>query len=139
MSKDLWPADVQEAASKMGGAWLKASDFEGEGMALTIKSVEKIKSSNPKYGTVETDYLFKKEVLEIGETFHFVFETAEGEEKTFDSKSAPLFIAIQQAQIKAGDTITIKREGVTDKTRYYVSKLDNSPKDKTPNPDDIPF
>jgi len=125
MSNDLWPADVQEAASKMGGNWLKASDFEGEGMTLTIKSVEKIKSGNPKYGTVETDYLYKKEVLELGETFHFIFENKEGEEKMFDSKSAPLFIAMQQAQIEAGDTIHIKREGVTDKTRYYVTKQEN--------------
>lgn len=125
MNNNLWPEDVQEAASKMGGAWLKAAEFDGEGLVLTIKSVETIKSSNPKYGALPTDYLVKKEVLEEGESFHYLFENAAGEEKMFDSKSAPLFIAMQQAQIEAGDTIHIKREGSGEKTRYDVSKVEN--------------
>lgn len=125
MSKDLWPSDVRDAAAKMGGNWLKAEMFEGEGMVLTIKSVEKVKSTNPKYGAVATDYLYKNEVLELGETFHFIFVDSEGKEKMIDSKSSPLFIAMQQAQIEAGDTIHIKREGESEKTRYYVSKREN--------------
>lgn len=117
-------ADVVEAAKKLGGNWIKAEMFEGEGLTLKINKVEKVTSRNPKYGAVAADYLVKNEILDVGETFHFIFEDASGEEKMLDSKSAPLFIGMQSAQVEAGDWVKITRTGKTDETRYEVVKVE---------------
>jgi hypothetical protein len=120
----IWPADVEDAAKKLGGNWVKAEMFEGEGLTLRINKVEKVAARNPKYGATETDYLVKNEILEVGETFHFVFEDESGQEKMLDSKSAPLFIGMQSAQVEAGDWVKIQRTGKTDETRYTVEKVE---------------
>ena len=119
----IWPNDVQESVDKLGSNWLKPIDFE-EGLTLQIKSVEKIKGRNPKYAAQATDYLVKNEILEVGETFHFVFVTPEGEERQLDSKSTPFFIGMKQAECEPGDWVKITRTGKTDETRYTVEKVE---------------
>lgn len=121
----IWPPEVEEAASKVGGKWIKAGEFEGEGLTLTIKRVEKVRANNPKYGAEEKDYLVKNEILEVGETFKYIFEDAEGNEREHDSASTPMYIGFKQAEIEAGDLIKVKREGDRDKTRYYVQKVNS--------------
>ena len=123
MTNNIWPEEVQESVNKLGGTWLKGTDFDGDGITLQLKGIEKVISTNPKYGAIVTDYLVKNEVLEIGETFHYVFLTKEGEEKQFDSKSTPFFIGMKNAECEIDDWINIRREGERDKTRYFVEKV----------------
>ena len=145
MSDSIWPDDVKEAASKMGGNWLKSEAFEG-GLTLKVKKVEKVVSRNPKYGAIESDYLVKNEILEVGQTFHYVFETADGQEKMIDSKSAPFFIGMTNAQIEAEDWVKITRSGERDETRYDVEKVEAPESSKTApqsdenlDPNQVPF
>lgn len=137
--KSIWPPEVEEAASKVGGKWIKASEFEGKGLTLTIVRVEKVKANNPKYGAEEKDYLVKNEILEVGETFKYVFQDEAGEEREHDSASTPMFIGFKQADIEAGDTVTIRREGKADKTRYFVEKVKSDDVKEGADPDAIPF
>lgn len=143
---DIFPDDVREAADKVGGDWIKASEFEGEGLMLQFsKPMDKIKASNPKYGAEEDDYLVKQEILEIGETFRYHFKTAEGQDKKIDSASTPFFIGVKQCEdLGVGDWVKITRTGKTDKTRYTVEKVAPlSPRKKDypngPDPKDTPF
>lgn len=121
----IFPKDVEEAANKMGGEWISALEFE-QGLTLKIsKPMEKVKSFNPKYGAEEKDYLVKKEILDIGETFRYHFITPEGEERKIDSKSSPMFIGFRSVEeLGIGDWIHVKRTGKTDQTRFTVEKVD---------------
>ena len=143
MSKPIWPEEVNEAVEKLGSNWLKPSSFEGKGLVLQVKRVEKITSRNPKYGAVATDYLVKNEVLEIGDTFHYVFGTPEGHEKQLDSKSTPFFIGMKQSECEANDWVRIVREGERDETRYTITKVDTpvkeEAKDTHDDSKDLPF
>src|SRR5665213_2410504 len=116
---NFFPDDVKEAADKIGGDWLKGSDFDG-GLVLQVsKPMEKIKSNNPMYGAQEDDFLVKQDILEEGETLRYTFTTPEGAEKKFDSKSAPFFLGFKQCEeLGVGDWVNITRTGKTDKTRY---------------------
>ena len=145
---NFFPEDVREAAAKMGGDWIDANEFEGEGLTLKCVSVTKIVGNNPKYAADEKNYLYKKGVLAIGEQFHYIFQNAEGVEQKFDSASAPLFIAFQTAEIEAGDWVAITREGKATNTRYIVLKtVQPAPVAKNKveyptegnNPDKVPF
>lgn len=121
----IFPEDVQEAADKIGGNWIKAAEFEGDGLVLQlIKPLEKVKSTNPKYGAEEKDFLVKNEILEVGETFRYTFKTTEGTERQIDSKSTPMFIGFKQVEeLGVGDWIKIVRTGKTDQTRFTVEKV----------------
>lgn len=125
---NIFPDDVKEAADKIGGDWIKAGEFEGNGLVLKIaKPMEKVRATNPKYGAQEADYLVKNELLEVGETFRFTFETADGSERKIDTKSTPFFIAFKQCadkEVGVGDWVLIQRTGKTDETRYTVEKVD---------------
>lgn len=151
---DFIPKDVQEAADKAGGNWIKASEFEGKGLVLQVsKPMEKVKSNNPKYGAQEKDYLVKTEILEVGETFHYTFMTPEGNERQIDSASGPMFIGFKQCEeLGVGDWVQITREGERSDTRFTVEKVDApsvSPRksildssqtlEQPVNPEDIPF
>lgn len=120
----IFPPEVVASASQVGGKWIKASEFEGEGLTLKIKKVEKVRANNPKYGAEEKDYLVKNEILEVGETFKYLFEDAEGNEREHDSASTPMFIGFQQAELEGGEWVKIRREGKMDKTRYFVEKIE---------------
>ncbi len=142
---DFFPEDIKDAADKMGSDYIKGSEFDGAGLTLKLtKPLEKIKANNPKYGANDKDFLVKNEILEEGETFRFVFEDAEGQIRTFDSKSAPFFLGFKQCnELGVGDWVHISRTGKTTETRYEVEKVDGFAakvkKADAPNPDDIPF
>lgn len=126
MSNDIFPKEVRNAAEKMGGDWYKGSDFDGEGQIVQVaKAMEVVRSNNPLYGAVETDFLVKQEIIEEGQTLRFTFKTASDGDKRFDTKSAPFFIAFKQCEeLGVGDWVKITRTGKTDKTRYEVVKVD---------------
>ena len=145
----MFPKEVREKASKIGGDFIKAAEFEGEGLTLQVaKPMEKIASQ---YGAEEGDFLVNNEILEVGQTFRYSFNTADGQERKLDSNSTPLFIGFKQCEdLGVGDWVKITRTGKTDKTRYAVEKVDapsgakpvakrNSAEDYEPNPDDVPF
>lgn len=133
--------DIDEKVATMVNEWIKAEEFE-KSPVLQFKSVEKIKSQ---YGAKEKDSIVLKKILEEGETFRYLFEDADGNTRKHDSTSFPLFIGVQEAEINEGDWLKITREGVKDKTRYYVEITPQpAPSPKADpvdnvNPDDIPF
>lgn len=148
----IFPDDVKEAADKLGGNWIKATEFEGAGLVLQMfKPLEKLKSNNPKYGAQEKDFLVKREILETGETFRYTFLTPDGRERQIDSASGPMFIGFKQCEeLGVGDWIKITREGERSETRFTVTKVEKpeitQPEvTKTPYPkddidvNDIPF
>src|SRR5487761_2293984 len=99
MNKDIFPEDVREASDKIGGDWIKGAEFDGDGLTLQlIQPVEKMRASNPKYGAEEKDFLVKNEILEVGDTFRYIFKTAEGTDRKIDSTSSPFFIAFKQCE-----------------------------------------
>lgn len=142
----VFPEDVNEAAEKLGNDWVKPDEFDGEGATLQIKGVEKIASRNPKYGAVETDYLVKNDVLEVGQTFQYTFADKEGVVRKLDSKSTPFFIAFKQANPAPDAWVRIQRTGKTTETRYTVEVVGgDKPVEKIPtvqideDPNAIPF
>lgn len=131
----IFPDDVRDAADKMGGEWIKPSEFES-GLTLQFsKPLEKVVARNPKYGGQETDYLVKNDILEKGETFEFTFLSEDGTERKLHSKSAPFFIAFKQVEeLGVGDWVTITRTGKTDETRYTVEKIEHGEVKAKPAP-----
>ncbi len=94
--------------------------------------MEKMKSTNPKYGAQETDFLVKEEILEEGETFRYIFKTTDGKERKLDTKSAPFFLGIKQCEeLGVNDWVKITRTGKTDETRYEVVKVDAPSEDSS--------
>ena len=120
----IFPDEVNEAAGSMGGGFVKAAEFEGNGLTVQLaEKMEVIAASNPKYGATEIDYLVKKGILEVGQTLRFVFKDNLGHERKFDTKSAPFFIALNQVQgLTVGDWVNITRTGSLDKTRYSAMR-----------------
>lgn len=140
------PDDVKEAANKMGSDWIKGEEFDGEGLTLqVVQQLEKVRSNNPKYGAQETDFLVKNDILEVGESFRFVFKTADGTERKFDTKSSPFFIAFKQCEdLGVDDWVKITRTGKTTETRYIAEKVDapvsqEKPVEEEIDPSKIPF
>jgi hypothetical protein len=123
---DIFPQDIKDASDKIGSDWIKGSEYDGDGLVLQFaKPIEKITPTNPKYGAEETDFLVKNEILEVGQTLRYVFTTADGTERKFDSASTPFFIGIKQCEdLGVGDWVHIVRTGKTDKTRYTATKVD---------------
>lgn len=125
MTENMFPADVEEAAKKMGGEWITAAEFEDSPILQIVKPIEKVKSTNPKYGAEEKDYLVKTEILDVGETFRYYFRTPEGIERKIDSKSSPMFIGFRQVEdLSVGDWVKVTRTGKTDQTRFAVEKVE---------------
>lgn len=122
---DVFPEDVREAAEKIGGDWIKGSEFEGEGLVLQVaKPMEKITSTNALYGATEDDFLVENNILTVGQSLRFTFTTPEGKERKIDTKSSPFFIGFKQCEdLGVGDWVRITRTGKTDKTRYTVEKV----------------
>lgn len=117
----IFGSDVDEAAQKLNMATIKAKEFEGKGLTLQFLSVEKIKSQ---YGAEADASIVEKGILDEGEQFLFKFKDAEGLDRKHYSTSMPFFIGMQQTEINEEDWLHIRREGVKDKTRYYVEKVD---------------
>lgn len=136
----IFPDDVKEPADKMGGQWIKAEEFESGPILQVTKAMEVVKSRNPKYGADEKNYLVKQEILKIGETFHYTFQTTDGVTRMIDSTSPALFIGIKNCEeLGIGDWVKITRTGKTDQTRYEVVKVPAPANAPEINPDDIPF
>lgn len=117
----IFDAKITEAAKKMNKTYIKADEFQGDGLVLQITGTEKIKSQ---YGASAENSLVEREILEEGETFRYSFKDAEGTVRKHDSTSMPLFISMSQLEINFGDWIHIKREGKGDKTRYSIEAVD---------------
>lgn len=147
----IFDQETMEKANSIGGAWIKAPEFDGDGLILQIKSVEKIKSQ---YGAKAEESIVEREILEEGEAFRFIFEDNTSTQRKHDSTSFPLFIAMQSSEFNVGDWLHIKREGKTDKTRYTAEKVDapeistfstttkdsfEYPEDDSEDPSNIPF
>ena len=135
MSKFI-PENISESAKSMGGSFLKAADFEGDGLVLQCEGMEKVKSNNPKFGANDQDTLYKQEILDIGDTFRYSFKTQEGENKTLESKSTAVFIAFNEANLENGEWVRISKTGKMDETRYNIERVD-APKTKYPQPEDV--
>lgn len=146
MTNDIFPKDVREAADKIENEWITPSEFE-KGLTLQlIKPLEAVKANNPKYGTDEKDYLYKNNLLGLGEQFRYVFKTINGNERRIDSKSPPLFIGFKQCEeCGVGDWLLITRTGQTTETRFTVEKLETpelsqiKPAEEEIDPKSIPF
>ena len=126
MNNDFMPSDIREAADKMGNDFIKAVEFEGEGLILQVSQpMTKIRSNNPQYGAQDGDFLVKQEVLEVGDTFQYIFTDAGGNERKFDSKSAPFFLGFKSVdELKVGDWVKITRTGKTTETRYTIERAE---------------
>lgn len=129
------PDDIKEAAASAGGGkFIKAEEFEGKGLVLKVKSFEKIKSKNPKFGANEKDALMDQGILKEGETFKYSFESGENdgdgfpEQRTVESKSLALFIAFSECDPEAGDWVRISKTGKMEETRYVVEKVEEPKK-----------
>lgn len=137
----IFPKNIEEAANKIGGDWVKGAEFDGEGLTLQlIAPMEVVKS--PMYGATETDWLVKNEIIGEGETLRFHFKDASGKERKHDTTSTPFFIAFKQVEeLNVGDWVQIARTGKTDKTRYTVVKVDAPvlAAPETVSQDGIPF
>lgn len=122
-SQSFLPEDVKQISDQLTNDWLKASEFDGDGLTLKVlKPLEKVKSQ---YGAEEDDYLAKNGILEAGESFRYTFLTPQGKERKIDSASTPFFIGFKQCEeLGVGDWVKIVRTGKTDKTRYSVTKID---------------
>lgn len=126
MGKKVIP---EELKVKIASHFLKGEDF-ANGLKLSVKGFKVIVSKDPKYGATEVDYLFKSEKLKKGETFQYLFETLVldeeidiPDEKVFESKSAPFFIAFSGVDPEIGDQLLIKRDGEGTKTTYKIEKF----------------
>lgn len=117
------------AVEKMNKETIKAAEFEKEGLVLQFKSVKKEKSQ---YGAEEDSKIVERGILEEGEQFTFVFTDKDGDTRRHYSKSMPFFIGMQQVEINEDDWVHIRREGVKDKTRYYVEVIGGPVSTKKP-------
>ncbi len=115
----LFDKDTMDKAGKSD--WYTGADFEGAGLTLQIKKVEKVKSQ---YGATTNDGLVEKGILEEGETFRYTFADASGAEKNMDTHSFPFMIAMQGAEFNFGDWLHITRTGKLRDTRYTAEKVE---------------
>ena len=124
---NIFPPDVKEASDKIESEWISAKEFDGEGLILQIvQPLEKMVSTNPKYGAKADNFLVKNAILEVGETFRYIFKSSKGNDRKIDTNSAPFFIGFKQAtaedEVGVGDWVEIVRTGETTETRYEVTK-----------------
>jgi hypothetical protein len=103
-----------------GNEWLSGDDFEKEGQTLQIIKVEHVSSP---YGAADDNYFVQQDILEVGQTFRYVFKDGNGEEKKFDSLSRPFAIAFEQAEIDLQDWVYLTRTGTGKNTRYQAQKV----------------
>ena len=135
---NFFPESVNEAASKMGDDWVKVEQLEA-GITLQLAKPMEIKASkNPQYGAKEDNYLVKQNILEEGQTMHFIFNNAAGEPQYLDTNSAPFFIALKNIEeLGVGDWIKIVRTGKATNTRYTISKVEAPVSPAKPQPDSL--
>ena len=115
----LFDKDIMDKAGKSD--WYTGADFEGDGLTLQIKKVEKVKSQ---FGATADSGMVEREILDEGEVFRYTFADKDGTEKNFDSHSMPFMIGMQNSEFNLGDWLLIKRTGKLRDTRYTVEKVD---------------
>jgi hypothetical protein len=132
--------EVDKAADAMTKATIKAKEFEGKGLKLQFKSVERIRGQ---YGAAEDSSIVEKGILEEGEQFLYKFVDEEGMERKHYSTSMPFFIGMKQIEFNEGDWLFIKREGKTAKDTRYTAEVISGVEVKKPKPeitkDEVPF
>jgi hypothetical protein len=123
------PKIYKEQNTAGGGEFLKASNFEGNGMTLEVKDFKVIRAKNADFGANSNDYLMTSGMLKEGETIRYTFRTMpdkdgfDGSDKTFDSKSVGFYISFSQLDPEKGDKIHIAKTGTGKNTRYDISKV----------------
>ena len=132
------PKDMEKVGKS---EWLTGADFEGDGLVLKIKSVEKVKSQ---YGAGADNAMVERAILQEGETFRYVFEDVGGNDRQFDSHSMPFMIGMTNAEFNFGDWLFIKRTGKLRDTRYTPEKVDapvsqNNSEEESIDPSSVPF
>lgn len=138
----IFDKETQDKANNMGGNFIKATEFEGEGLNLRIDTVEKVSSQ---YGGKAEDSIVEHGVLEEGQSFRYTFTDKTDSQRKHDSASMPMFIGFHQADVNLGDFLNVKREGKVDKTRYHVTKIEPFEikafeyPEETVDPKNIPF
>ena len=97
-------------------SFLKGADFDG-GLTLEIVKMEKFVPADKKYGVhnylvdgaIKENWFIKSGLLKDGETFRYTFKSGDSE-KTFDNCSLGFYFKFVEAELKAGDTVVIKRD-----------------------------
>lgn len=125
----LFDEETMERAGKSD--WYTGADFEGDGLTVQIKKVEKVKSQ---YGATSDNGMVERGILKEGETFRYTFADKDGTEKNLDSHSMPFMIAMQGAEFNIEDWLHIKRTGKLRDTRYTAEKVGGDIK-----PEDVGF
>jgi len=119
-----------------GGKFIKASEFEGEGMVLEVKGFETMVSKNPTYGAIESDPLFEQGKLQKGECFCYTFMARDADgldvERVVESKSIALFIAFSDTNPDLGQRVRISKTGAGTSTRYKVELVETAENAETP-------
>ena len=124
-----------ETVEKVGESkWLNGSSFEGEGLVLQIKAVDKIKSQ---YGAKADNALVERGILEEGEMYRYTFEDTKGNERTFDSHSMPFMVGLNNAEFNFGDFLLIKRTGKLKETRYTAELVEAPVSSKNPEDESL--
>jgi len=90
-----------------------------------IKKIEIMKSANPKFGAHEIDAMYKKGILELGETLRYTFEDDNGTNKFYENKGMAFYLGFKNGGIEDECKIKIDREGTGESTRYTVTKLED--------------
>lgn len=105
-------------------SFLKASNFDGDGQKLVIKSFGVCTPENAEFGAGEDNIYVKEGKLEANQTFRFEFLGGEfGDEIIYDTASVTFVRAFQQADINKGDNIQIQATGAGKTRRYAFTKL----------------
>jgi hypothetical protein len=111
-----------KAQSEGLAPFIKGTEFDGEGLTLEVVGMEKytpeLGSDGKDYGVkntygaggviVKEHYLVGKKILKEGETFKYKF-TEDETPRYFDNCSVGFFFAVNKAELKAGDKVSIKR------------------------------
>lgn len=131
------PPEVKQAVENAAGnnKFIGADEFEGDGLTLRVKSFEKFRPKNKKFGVNDEDALYTQKILDEGESFRYVFETVLTDEdqsdpnafpveRVVESKSLAIFIAFSKLDPEKGDVIRIWKEGKMENTRYYCEKVE---------------
>lgn len=105
-------------------SFLKASNFDGDGQKLTIKSFGVYTPENADFGAGEDNVYVKEGKLQANQTFRFEFIDGEfGDEIIYDTASITFVRAFQQADLNEGDQVQIQATGAGKTRRYAFTKL----------------
>lgn len=113
---NIFDSETTAALEKMSKATIKAVEFEA-GLTLQFVSVEKQTSQ---YGAAEDSSIVERGILDEGQTFLYTFKDKEGDTRKLYSTSFPFLIAMNDAEINEGDTLSILRSGKLKDTKYVI-------------------